>query len=63
MDAGNIKSDFDWTAVQLFREDKKIFILYIAAAKFIAIPKRVCTEAQTEELRSLFQREIKPAGR
>jgi hypothetical protein len=61
LDAGIMKSDVDWAAVQFFREDKKIFMLYIAQAKFIAIPKRVCTDSQIEELRSLFQRQIKPS--
>ena len=62
IDAGNMKSEFDWTAVHFLREDKKVFMLYLAPAKFIAIPKRVCTESQVEELRSLFQQQIKPAG-
>ena len=62
LDAGNMKSEIDWTAVLFFSENSKIFMLYIAQANFIAIPKRVCTEAQIEELRSLFRRKIKPAS-
>jgi len=62
LDAGNMKSEIDWTAVLFFSENSKIFMLYIAQANFIAIPKRVCTEAQIEELRSLFRRKIRPAS-
>jgi hypothetical protein len=63
IDAGNMKSEADWTAVQSLREDNTTFMLYIAAAKFIAIPKRVCTGAQVDELRTLFVRQIKQQTR
>jgi len=62
LDAGNMKSGIDWTAVLFFSENSKIFMLYIAQANFIAIPKRVCSMERIEELRSLFQRRIKPTG-
>jgi hypothetical protein len=51
----------DWKAVKTFLENKKIFMLYLAPAKFIVIPKRVCTEAQIGELRMLLLRQVKPA--
>jgi hypothetical protein len=61
IDAGNMKSEVDWKAVQFFREGDEVFMLYIAQARFIAIPKRVCTAAQIDDLRSLFLQHIKHA--
>jgi hypothetical protein len=55
------KGEMDWKAVKTFLENKKIFMLYLAPAKFIVIPKRVCTEAQIGELRMLLLRQVKPA--
>jgi hypothetical protein len=50
----------EWKAIHYFREDKSVFLLYLAPAKFIAIPKRVCTEEKITELRSLLSRQVKP---
>jgi hypothetical protein len=56
------KSEIEWCAIQSFSEDESLFLLYLAPGRFLAIPKRVCTTEQIEELRLLFQRQIKPAG-
>ena len=54
------KGEMEWKAIHYFREDKSVFLLYLAPAKFIAIPKRVCTEEKITELRSLLSRQVKP---
>lgn len=56
------KSETKWSAFQSWSEDEKLFLLYLAPGRFLAIPKRVCTTEQIDELRSLFQQQIKPAG-
>ena len=56
--AANMRSEIQWAAVRSLSENKKVFLLYIAPAKFIAIPKRICTEQTIDELRSLFKRDI-----
>jgi len=50
----------DWKAIHSFREDEKVFLLYLAPARFIAIPKRAGTEEQATELRSLLSRQVGP---
>lgn len=57
----NSKSELDWKAINTFRENRKIFLLYLAPARFIAIPKRVLSEGQIEELKSLLIRKIPSA--
>jgi YcxB-like protein len=59
-ESSNTKTDIAWNAVQSFAEDKHLFMLYLAPAKFIAIPKRICTVQQIDDLRILFQRYIRP---
>jgi hypothetical protein len=54
----NTKGEVQWPAIRSFSEDKKSFLLYIAPAKFFVIPKRVCSEDQINELRSLFQTQV-----
>jgi hypothetical protein len=56
------KSEIEWSAIRSFSEDERAFLLYLAPARFLPIPKRFCTEVQIEELRSLFQRQIRPAS-
>lgn len=46
-------SDLVWKAVGFFREDKNVFLLYLAPAKFILLPKRVLAPEQIVQLRSL----------
>src|SRR5664279_5460645 len=36
------KSEINWSAIQSLSENDKVFLLYLAPAKFIVIPKRVC---------------------
>jgi hypothetical protein len=57
----NSKSEVRWTAIQAFTEDDKDCLIYMAPARFLIVPKRVCTPAQTDELRALFARCINPA--
>ncbi len=59
----NVKSDIEWAAIQSISEDKNVLMLYLAAAKFMLIPKRVCSEGQLDELRSLFQNHIKSTAK
>ncbi len=59
-ESSNTRTDIAWNAVQSFAEDKHVFMLYLAPAKFIAIPKRICSAQQIDELRSLCQRCIQP---
>jgi|CZKF01.1.fsa_nt_gi hypothetical protein len=52
--------EMDWRAVKSFRENKKVFLLYLAPAKFLVVPKRVCTDAQISELRAILSQKIQP---
>lgn len=54
------KSEIEWKAIRRFSENKKVILLYLAAGKFLVIPKRVCSPGQVEELRQLFQAKISP---
>lgn len=56
----NSRGEIAWTVVKSYAENKHLFMVYTAPMKFIAIPKRVCTAQQIDELRSLFQRHIQP---
>jgi hypothetical protein len=49
----NICSEFQWAAVKSFQEGKEIVLLYIAPAKFIAIPKHACLPSQLDQIRDL----------
>ena len=59
----NTKGEVQWAAIRSFSEDKKSFLLYIAPAKFFVIPKRVCSEDQINQLRSLFQAQVVATAR
>jgi hypothetical protein len=50
--------EMDWRAVRSFRENKKVFLLYLAPARFIVIPTRVCTGEQIRELRTILSQKI-----
>ena len=56
--SSNARSDVEWSAVRRVAEDKHIFLLYLAPAKFFPIPKRACTPEQIEELRQLFANRV-----
>ena len=56
--APGAKSEIDWAAVNSFAEDKNVFLVYVAPAKFIAIPKRACSEIQIDEIQHLFGEKI-----
>ncbi len=56
----NSNSELTWQAVHFFREDQKLFMLYLAPAKFIALPKRVFSPEQIIELQSLLASHVKP---
>jgi hypothetical protein len=55
-------SELSWKAVQFFLEDQKLFMLYLAPAKFIALPKRVFSHEQIGELQSLLASQVKAAS-
>jgi len=55
------RSEIEWSAIRRFSEDNKCLLLYLAPARFIAIPKRVCSAEQLNELRALFEANIRPA--
>jgi len=52
------KSEIQWSAIQSFSEDEKGFLLYLAQVRFVPVPKRVCSEAEVDDLRALFARKI-----
>jgi hypothetical protein len=54
----NIKSEVNWSVIQSFNEDGKAIVLYLAPARFLIIPKRVCTSSQIEELRGLISKNV-----
>ena len=54
--AENLSSEAKWKAVQLNLEDQNMFLLYIAPAKFFALPKRAFTPEQIAELQLLLKR-------
>lgn len=54
MTGAHTKSELDWNAIKRFRENKIVFLLYLAPARFIVIPKRAISEGQVAELRSLL---------
>lgn len=51
------RTEIEWSAIQTMREDEKSLLLYLAPAKMLMIPKRVCSSAHLEELRRLFESE------
>jgi len=53
------KSDVEWGAIQSSSEDDKTFLLYLTPARFLAVPKRACTDEQINELRTLLQDNVK----
>lgn len=53
------KSEMEWTAIQSFSEDSKTFLLYLAPARFVVVPKRACTDEEVNELRTLLQNRVK----
>lgn len=58
LEENNAMSEIKWAAVRSIAEDKNTFLIYIARAKAIMVPKRVCPEPQLTELRELCQRGI-----
>jgi hypothetical protein len=58
MVAENTSSELTWKAVQFVREDQNVFMLYLAPAKFIALPKRAFTPEQISELEELLTRKV-----
>jgi hypothetical protein len=53
------KSEVGWGAIQSFSEDKSTILQYLAPLRFLAVPLRVCTDEQADELRLLLQRHVK----
>src|SRR5215469_3601697 len=44
--AATMRSEIQWAAVRSFSENDKVFLLYLAPARFLLLPKRVCSEQQ-----------------
>ena len=60
----NMSTDFNWKAVQNYRENQSVITLYIAPAKFLIVPKRVLMPEQQRELQSLLASQVSErAGR
>jgi hypothetical protein len=59
LEEANAKSEVNWAAVKSFSEDKDSFLIYLAPAKMIMVPKRICPEPQLTELRDMCQRNIR----
>jgi hypothetical protein len=58
VNAENASSDINWKAVQSYLYDNDVFMLYLAPAKFIALPKRILSPEQMSELKSLLSQLI-----
>jgi len=56
----NSASEIGWKAIHDVNQDSNLFMLYLAPAKFLAIPKRICSAAQIEELNQLFASQVLP---
>jgi hypothetical protein len=54
------KSECSWNAVKSWREDAKVVLIYLAPARFIAIPKRAVSDSQLNDLRELLRRKVVP---
>jgi YcxB-like protein len=59
IEARNTNSNLNWGAVQSYRENKNIFLLYLAPGKFIVLPKRVFSPEQITEMQSLLASHVK----
>ena len=57
--SANSKSEMRWSAFCSFRENDRVLLFYVARGKFLAIPTRVCSSEQIEEIRSLVSRHLK----
>jgi hypothetical protein len=62
LQARNTNSHLNWGAVQSFRENANVFLLYLAPGKFIVLPKRVFSPEQIIELQSLLTSHVKPGS-
>ena len=58
LEEANAKSEVNWAAIKSFSEDKNSFLIYLAPAKMIMVPKRICPEPQLTELRDMCRRKI-----
>lgn len=57
----NAKSEIEWGAINSYLENDKFFMLYLSPIQFFAIPKRVCTNDEINNLRSMFDAKIASA--
>lgn len=58
LEEANAKSEVNWAAVRSFSEDENSFLIYLAPAKMIMVPKRICPEPQLTELHEMCRRNI-----
>jgi YcxB-like protein len=54
----NSKSEIAWAAVNATAQDDNVFLIYLAPAKFLVVPMRVCDEQQLIEVRELCERKV-----
>ena len=54
----NSNSDVKWAAVKKFRENDKLFLLYLAPAKFLVLPKNQFQPGQVDEFRALLAKKL-----
>jgi len=59
---GHSHSTIEWPAILGLIESKMTVLLYISPAMFFNIPKRVLTESQLDELRSMLHSRQIPKG-
>ena len=59
----NAVTELQWNAIQSFAEDKRVFLLYLAPARFIIVPKRACSIEQINELHSMMHGRVHPGVR
>ena len=51
----NSKSELDWKAIRSVRESDHVILLYMAPAKFLALPKRVISTEELTEVQQLLR--------
>jgi len=56
------KTELDWSAIQFIREDKNVFMLYLAPAKFLMIPKGCCPPEVLEEIKRLYNQSLRASA-
>ncbi len=56
--SGVSRSTVEWIAIKKYRESKRMLLIYLSRASFIAIPRRACEKQEYVELIALLKRKI-----